>query len=234
MKKPVIGVSPLWDEEKKRIWMRPQYLEGLEEAGAVPVVLPLPVSETALKQIADSFDGFLFTGGGDMDPVLYGQVKADYCGEICEPRDKMETFLFREAIMNLKKPALGICRGMQLFNVMFGGSLYQDIPAEFSKEIDHEAGPPYDVHAHGVRLLPESPLCKLVGSERLEVNSNHHQSINRLAEGLEVMALADDGVVEAVYAPARPYVWAVQWHPELLLKDEASKKLFASFVESIK
>ena len=206
-------------------------MQGLEDAGAVPVILPLTASEAVLKQISGVFDGFLFTGGGDLDPVMYGQVKADYCGEICEPRDKMESYLFREAVMNQKKPALGICRGIQLFNVMLGGSLYQDIPAEFSKEIDHLAGPPYDVHVHGVRLLPESPLCKLVGKERIDVNSNHHQSINRLAEGLQVMALADDGVVEAVYMPARPFVWAVQWHPELLLKDDASKKLFAAFVE---
>ena len=212
--------------------MYPGYARGLEEAGAVPVILPLTVSETVLKQIADTCDGFIFTGGGDLDPKLYGQTKADYCGEICEARDQMEAFLFREAVLRQNKPALGICRGIQVFNALLGGSLYQDLPTEFSSAIGHRQKPPYDVHAHTVRILPESPLGKLVGEERLGVNSHHHQGINRIAEGFEVMALADDGLVEAVYMPDRPYVWAVQWHPEIILKDEASKRLFASFVKN--
>jgi putative glutamine amidotransferase len=232
MKMPLIGITPSWDPEEKCIRMYPGYIRGLEEAGAVPVILPLKVSDTVLKQIADSFDGFLFSGGVDLDPKFYGQVKADYCGEICDARDQMEEYLFREAVLNQNKPALGICRGIQLFNAFLGGNLYQDIPAEFSTAIKHSVGPPYGVPVHAVRILPESPLAKLVGKEHLEVNSHHHQAINKVAEGLEVMALADDGLVEAVYMPDRPYVWAVQWHPELLPNDEASKKLFASFVEN--
>jgi putative glutamine amidotransferase len=215
--------------------MYPGYTRGLEEAGAVPVILPLTVSETVLKQIANFFDGFVFTGGGDLDPEWYGQAKADYCGKVCEARDQMEAYLFREAVLNQNKPAFGICRGIQLFNAFLGGNLYQDLPAEFSSTINHRQGPPYNVPAHTISLLPESPLAKLVGKERLEVNSHHHQAINNLAEGLEIMAMADDGVVEAVYMPARPYVWGVQWHPELMPKeDEASRKLFASFVKSTK
>jgi putative glutamine amidotransferase len=211
--------------------MLPGYMQGLEEAGAVPVILPLTVSETVLKQAADFFDGFLFTGGHDVNPELYGQEKT-HCGEICEVRDKMEAYIFREAVLNQNKPALGICRGIQFFNVMLGGSLHQDIPAEFSSAISHAQKPPYDVCAHAVQLISESPLGKLIGKERIEVNSYHHQGINRLAKGLEVMALADDGLVEAVYIPDNPYAWAVQWHPELSLKDEVSKKIFASFMES--
>jgi len=212
--------------------MYPGYIQGLEEGGAVPVILPLTVSETVLKQIADFFDGFLFTGGPDLDPKWYGHEKNDCCGEICETRDQMEECLFREAVLNQNKPALGICRGIQLFNAFLGGSLYQDLPAEFSSAVNHKPGPPFDVHVHAVRLLPESPLCKLIGKERLDVNSDHHQGINRIAGGLEIMAVADDGLVEAVYMPDHPYVWAVQWHPEVLLKDETTKKLFASFVKN--
>ena len=230
MRMPFIGLTPLWDENEGCICMYPGYIRGLEEAGAVPVILPLTKSETVLKQIADSFDGFLFTGGGDLDPKYYGQEKADYCGKICEGRDQMEAYLFREAVINQNKPALGICRGIQLFNAFLGGSLYQDLPTEFSTAINHRQVPPYNVPTHAVRLLPESPLCKLVGKERLDVNSHHHQAINRIAEGLEIMALSDDGLAEAAYMPDRPYVWAVQWHPELLPNDEASGKLFASFV----
>jgi len=232
MGRAVIGVVPLWDVKRNRIWMYPGYVQGLEEAGALPVILPLTVSETVVKQIADFFDGFLFTGGSDLDPKWYGHAKADYCGEICEARDQMEDYLFREAVLNQNKPALGICRGIQLFNAFLGGSLYQDIPTELPSAVNHKPGPPYDVTAHTVRLLPESPLGKLVGKERLDVNSDHHQGINRIAGGLEVMAVADDGLIEAVYMPDRPYVWGVQWHPESLLKDETTKKLFSSFIGS--
>jgi putative glutamine amidotransferase len=229
---PLIGITPIWDEKESRVCIYPGYIRGLEEAGAAPVILPLNVSEAVLKHIADSFDGFLFSGGPDLAPEWYGQEKADYCGEICEARDKMEAYLFREAVLNQNKPAFGICRGIQLFNAFLGGNLYQDLPAEFPGTIAHRKGPPFDVPAHAVHLLPESPLGKLIGKERLEVNSHHHQAINALAEGLEIMALSDDGLVEAVYMPARPYVWAVQWHPELLPNDDASGKLFASFVRS--
>jgi len=232
MKQPVIGVIPLWDEKKDSIWMLPGYMRGLEEAGAVPVILNLTVSETVLKQSACSFDGFLFTGGHDVNPKLYGQENKGYCEEICDIRDQMEAYIFREAVLNRNKPALGICRGIQLFNVLLDGSLYQDIPSELPSAVKHTKGPPYDVPAHSVRLLPESPLRKLIGKENIEVNSYHHQGINKLAKGLEVMALADDGLVEAVYMPDRSYVWAVQWHPEFSLKDENAKKIFSSFTES--
>jgi len=232
MKRPIIGVIPLWDEKKDSIWMLPGYMQGLEEAGAVPVVLHLTVSETVLKHTAYYFDGFLFTGGHDVNPRLYGQENSR-CEEICEIRDQMETYIFREAVLNQNKPALGICRGIQLFNVLLGGNLYQDIPTEFSGTINHTKGPPYDVPAHNVRLLPNSPLFKLIGKEYIKVNSYHHQGINRIAKGLEIMAMADDGLVEAVYMPDHSYVWAVQWHPEFSLNDEISRKIFSSFVKSV-
>jgi len=233
MKMPLIGITPIWHKDEGCVCIYPGYIRALEEAGAVPVILPLTVTEPVLKQLADSFDGFLFSGGGDLDPEWYGQEKSEHCGEACEARDKMEAYLFREAVLNQDKPALGICRGIQLFNAFLGGSLYQDIPTEFPSAIGHRQDRPYDVPAHAVRLLPESPLAKLVGKERIEVNSHHHQAISTLADGLEIMALADDGLAEAVYMPARPYVWAVQWHPELMPTEEASRRLFASFVGSV-
>jgi len=232
MERPIIGVIPLWDEKKDSIWMLPGYMRGLEEAGAAPVILPLTVSENVLKQTADKFDGFLFTGGHDVNPKLYGQEKTVHCGEICEERDRMETYIFREAVLKQNKPALGICRGIQFFNVLLGGSLYQDIPTELPSAISHVKGPPYDVPAHSVRIAAKSPLFKLLEKEHIEVNSYHHQGVNRIAEGLEIMAVADDGLAEAVYMPDRPYVWAVQWHPEFSLKDEFSKKIFSSFVKN--
>jgi len=234
IKWPVIGVIPLWDEEKDSIWMLPGYMRGLEEAGALPVILPLTIAETILKQTVDLCDGFLFTGGQDVNPKLYGQQINISCGETCDERDQMEAYIFREAVLKKNKPALGICRGIQLFNVLLGGTLYQDINTEITDAKNHIKGPPYDVPAHSVRLLEKSPLYELFGNERIEVNSYHHQGINRKADGLEIMALADDGLAEAVYMPERSFVWAVQWHPEFWLDNENSKKIFASFIDHCK
>jgi len=229
-----IGVIPLWDQEKDSVWMLPGYMQGLEEAGAVPMILHLTDSETVLEQMISIFDGFLFTGGQDVNPKLYGQEKNEHCGEICDMRDKMEAYIFREAVLNQNKPAFGICRGIQLLNVLLGGSLHQDIPTEFPSAITHSQKPPYDAPAHNVRILPGTPLHKLTGKECIEVNSSHHQGINRIAKGLETMALSDDGLVEAVYMPEHPRVWAVQWHPEYSLKDEMSKKIFSHFIDNIR
>jgi Predicted glutamine amidotransferases len=233
MEKPIIGVIPLWDEEKDSVWMLPGYMQGLEEAGAMPMILHLTDSETILEQAIRLFDGFLFTGGQDVNPKLYGQEKNEHCGEICDIRDRMETYIFREAVLNQNKPALGICRGIQFINALLGGSLHQDIPTEFPSAIIHSQKPPYDIPAHNVRILSNTPLHKLAGKESIEVNSSHHQGINRIAKGLEIMAVADDGLVEAVYMPEHPHVWAVQWHPEYSLKDEMSKKIFSHFVEKL-
>jgi len=233
MEKPIIALTPLWDEEKGSIWMVPEYMQGIEEAGAVPVILPLTSTEAVLKQAASVFDGFLFTGGPDMHPKFYGQEVAEHCGEICDKRDQMEACIFREAVINLKKPALGICRGIQVINIMLGGTLYQDVPTELPSKISHRQGPPYDVPAHNVRLIPDSPLYKLAGKECLEVNSSHHQGINKVAKGLEVMALSDEGLVEAVYMPDHPFLWGVQWHPECSLKYEISRKIFSSFLRAV-
>ena len=234
MKQPIIGIIPLWDDKKDSVWMLPGYARGLEDAGGAPVILPLTVSTDVLRRTAGLCDGFLFTGGHDVNPKLYNQEKSPRCGETCDARDLMEAYIFRESVLNQRKPALGICRGIQIFNALLGGTLYQDIPAEFPSSITHDVkGPPHDAPAHAVRLLPDSAIRRLIGKERIEVNSYHHQGINRLAGGLEAMALSDDGLVEAVSMPGHPYLRAVQWHPEFFLKDEASKKIFADFIENV-
>ncbi|GBU23334.1 hypothetical protein R80B4_03251 [Fibrobacteres bacterium R8-0-B4] len=166
-----------------------------------------------------------------MNPAYYGETKSAGCGEICGMRDWMEKYIFDKGVLKLGKPALGICRGLQFINVILGGSLYQDIPTELPSAITHSMKPPYDVHVHAVGVNPESPLHILIGKERIDVNSSHHQGIKNLARGLEAMAQADDGLVEAVCMPDYKYVWAVQWHPEMSLGDEVSRKIFASFAE---
>jgi len=233
MKQPLIGVIPLWDEKKESLWMLPGYTLCLENAGAAALILPLTLKENMLKQYVDFLDGFLFTGGHDVNPQMYGKEKNSFCAETCDARDKMEAYIFNEAVINLNKPALGICRGIQLFNVLLGGSLYQDIPSEFSGAINHRQMPPYNVPSHRVNIITDSPLHKITGINCIDVNSCHHQGINVLAEKLEVMALADDGLAEAVFMPSRHFVWAVQWHPEFYPNNEISKKIFAAFINQV-
>ena len=231
VKKTIIGVIPLWDEDKSSFWMLPGYLNGIMEAGGCPITLPLSDDYELIYQLAMQFDGFLFTGGQDISPSLYNEKKSDKCGHQCEPRDVMESKLFK-ILLDLDKPALGICRGIQLFNALLGGNLYQDIPTEYSCSFLHEQASPYDIPSHCVDISKDTPFGKLLEADSLRVNSYHHQAIKNLSSELTVMATSEDGLVEAVYMPGKKYIWAVQWHPEFTLKESSTRKLFSSFVEA--
>ena len=225
MKKPLIALIPQVDDEG-RWWMNPDYLNSVSRAGGVGVVLPLTWDDEELEEIAQRFDGFLFTGGPDVDPALYGQKTEDFCGEICTARDQMEMKLFRLAF-DLDKPILGICRGIQLMNVALGGTLYQDLPSQFSSEVCHRVlEKPLAREVHEI-LVEDCPFGDL--PLKLMVNSRHHQAIDRLAPGLKVRARAHDGVIEAVYMPEKPWIRAVQWHPENFQND-LSRCIFEEFI----
>ena len=263
---PLIGVTPLWDEERQSVWMLPDYLEGIQQAGGVPVVLPfgLPSAakndgslEAAIEEMVERFDGFLFTGGPDVSPGLYGQD--DMGGQIktCPRRDELEVPLLKKAVA-AGKPIFGICRGLQLINAVLGGTLYRDLPSEHPSEIVHRQAKPYGRYTHTVQLagplrelladltgLPAGGVAAKAAATAaaspatdatpavLPVNTLHHQAVRELAPGLEAMAVTPDGLIEAFYAPGARFLWAVQWHPEYLFRgDEASRRLFARFVEA--
>ncbi|MGN1404517.1 MAG: gamma-glutamyl-gamma-aminobutyrate hydrolase family protein [Ruminococcus sp.] len=234
MKQPMIGVIPLYDSEKNSVWMIPGYLNGLRHAGGLPVMLPLEATSGELEQLDSHLDGYLFPGGHDVDPAYYGAKQSANCGETCPYRDTLEKHVYGLA-WKADKPVLGICRGLQLLNVLHGGTLYQDLPTEFdtAKEIDHHMTPPYERAVHEVELTANSPLYELLRKEKLAVNSYHHQGICRLGEGLSVMARAEDGLAEAVCAPEKKWIWAVQWHPEWMYSwDEDQEKIFTAFVKA--
>ena len=229
MAKKQIGVVPLWDEEKNSLWMLPNYLDAIRESGGIPVIFPLHVPPEDAVQILDGCDGLLLTGGHDISPALYGQEKKQTCGALCQARDKLEQALYRRAVER-DMGVLGICRGIQMVNVLEGGTLYQDLPTEHPSDVEHHGKPPYDQVIHWVNLRPA--LQELLGTERLGVNSYHHQAIRELGENLEILAQAEDGVVEAVRRRNSRFVWAVQWHPEFSFwTDVNSRKLFRAFVD---
>ena len=230
--KPVIGVMPLWDENKNSFWMLPGYLEGISEAGGLPLTLPLTENMQDLKEVLEICDGLLFTGGHDVSPWVYGEERIPGCNACCEERDRMEILVLRMAIEK-DKPVFGICRGIQLINAALGGTLYQNLPDQFPSVIEHHMSPPYDAVCHNVILENGSPLQKLLQTENLGVNSYHHQGVCRVAPDLKVMARSEDGLVEAVYRPESRFLWAVQWHPEFSYKvDPSSRQLFSALVQA--
>lgn len=232
MKKPMIGLVALYDEKKESYWMLPGYMAGLLEAGAIPVMMPLTAERDDICRLLDRLDGVLLTGGHDVNPRLYGETPAKECGALCDERDKMETVLLEEAL-KADKPVFGICRGLQFLNVHLGGSLYQDLPGQRPGQVEHHMEPPYEIPVHEVSIEEGSPLEAIIGQKMLPVNSYHHQGIKELAPGLQAMAYAPDGLVEAVSLPGRSFVMAVQWHPEFSYRtDAASRKLFAAFVKA--
>lgn len=215
---PIIGVTPLWDAERKSVWMLPDYLDGIRAAGGIPVVLPLEMSEKDADRIVETCDGFLFTGGQDVGS--------------CPERDKLETLLLSKALPS-DKAILGICRGLQFINVFLGGTLWQDLPSQHPSEIVHRQGKPYGTPTHKVMLSGD--LSKLLGKETLEVNTLHHQAAKELGENLEMMAVAPDGIIEAVQMAGKRFVWAVQWHPEYMFRtDPDSLAIFLCFVKHCK
>ena len=226
-----IGVIPLIDYGRNSYWMIPGYLKGLQTAGALPIILPVIERGREIQTVMEMCDGFLFTGGQDVDPALYHSEKSPLCGECSPERDKMERLILDEA-MNRDKPILGICRGIQFINAALGGTLWQDIPTELSSNVIHCQKPPYDISSHDVEIKTDSPLYSLLKKEKISVNSYHHQGVRKLSSQLVSMAAAPDGLVEAVYAPDHKFLWAVQWHPELAYQlDENSRLIFEEFVK---
>ena len=231
--KPIIGLIPLWDDEKESIWMLPGYLEGIEMAGGIPLIFPLTTDKENIKELVNQVDGILLTGGHDVSPYLYKEEKLDNV-ECCEKRDYMEYMVLKYSLQQ-HKSILGICRGIQLLNVYFKGSLYQDLPTQYKSEVNHHQSPPYDIPAHSVNIVKDSPLYDVLKIDSLRVNSYHHQAIKSLAQDLSIMAISEDGLIEGVYKEDERFVWGIQWHPEFNYKiDFNSQKIFLAFIDSMR
>jgi len=215
---PIIGVTPLWDAERKSVWMLPDYLDGIKAAGGIPIILPLEMAEEDADRIVETCDGFLFTGGQDVGS--------------CSERDKLETLLLSKALLS-DKAILGVCRGLQFINVFLGGTLWQDLPSEHPSEIVHRQGKPYGTPTHKVIL--NGNLKTLLGKDIIEVNTLHHQAAKDLGSDLTPMAVSPDGIIEAIQMVGKRFVWAVQWHPEYMFKtDPDSLAIFSCFVRHCK
>jgi putative glutamine amidotransferase len=223
--KPTIGVT--------RCSRLDDYLSSIEQAGGRPRVLE--VSESPRK-VLDEIDGLLLTGGGDVDPVLYGEDRHPTTDDAEPGRDEFEIDLARRAMAG-DMPLLAICRGAQVLNVAAGGTLVQDIPSLVTSDLSHSITEPKSADAHAVTVAPGSRLEQALGSRvdsshTCRVNSRHHQSVGRVGTGLIPSATAPDGIVEAIEsaAPDAAFCLGVQWHPENFWRTGEFSPLFDSFV----
>lgn len=247
MKKPIIGLTPQYDYERNRVWVGPNYLNSITTHGGIPLILPLDITKEDLEILSDTLDGFLFTGGPDIDPMRFGEEPVENYGVIIPERDKMEEDLFHIALES-NKPMLGICRGMQLFNVFLGGTLFQDIKEQcekvytlpYSREqaskkyhLSHYQKSDNHVLTHSVNIFNRSKLYQLLQKDTIRVNSFHHQSVKDLAPSLIYSALAPDSIVEGIEIPNHKFFIGVQWHPEHLSAiDENAANLFKGFIKA--
>ncbi|MCL6517502.1 gamma-glutamyl-gamma-aminobutyrate hydrolase family protein [Alicyclobacillus sp.] len=193
------------------------YAKGVEAAGGVPVIIPYLTDEAALARLADGLDGLLLAGGEDVDPNRFGESPTIGLGQVTPERDELEIALIAQ-MRRRNKPILGICRGIQVLNVAFGGTLYQDLPRQWGGRIQHSQKARRDHLSHSVHIEPGSRLADLFeGRSEVRCNSFHHQAIREVGDGLVPVAWDEEGLIEAVEAADKEaFVVAVQWHPENL------------------
>lgn len=222
--KPLIAISCDVEEEPSKMVLRESYLFALRAAGATPVPLPVLPDQHEMERMISLVDGFIFTGGDDLNPKHYGMTARDHVDLNSEKREKTD-LKYMEAALDSKKPILGVCYGMQLLNVVRGGTLYQDI----RNEIDHDVLShklPDQLTAHKVRIKSDSKISDVFSEEEITVNSSHHQSIRSVGEGLEAVAESPDGVIEGIESENKDrYLVGVQWHPERMVRKKQETEL---------
>ena len=221
----VVGIADTCPETN-RVSVRTTYTESISCAGHIPFVLPAQTNRAVVARMLESVDVLLLCGGEDVDPARYGAAPSPLLGEVNLKRDAWEFLLLDEAVRR-RLPVVGICRGCQVINVYFGGTLWQDLPSERPGEIVHR-----NKELHPIRIEPGSRLSGCFGSESLQVNTSHHQAVNKLAPGVKAVAFAPDGVVEAIESETLP-IAVVQFHPEKLFVNKGRsefRNLFANIL----
>ena len=225
---PLIGIIPAV-RENSEIYLPFSYQNAIERSGGESLILPLTKSVSAIARSIDICSGFLFIGGPDPDPRLYGEDRHPLCHTV-KMRDDNDTVYFN-SILESGKPIIGICRGIQMINLLLGGSLYCDVKESIGGAILHSDGE--KATSHPLKITEGSPLERLFSRDQITVNSQHHQGVRRLGRGLAPMAYAPDGLIEAVYHRSHPYLRAYQWHPERsVATDEYSPAIFRDFLSA--
>jgi len=224
--RPLIGICSNYDMDIKEYCLSDFYVDALYRAGASAVLLPPIEDLNLLEPYLQICNGYVFPGGGDVDPFHWGELPQWGLGEINPRRDYFELKL-AELVMDRRLPVLGICRGCQILNVAARGSLMQDI----SSPLKHQQEAPREYPFHDITIKPGTLLAKILDKAEIRVNSFHHQAIERPGRGMRISALAPDGIIEAVESAEAPFILGVQWHPECM-RDKASDQLFRALVQA--
>jgi len=234
MNKPLIGIT--LDSEQagaysKYPWyaLRENYCDAVADAGGLPV--PLPHRPEIANEYVHFLDGLIITGGAfDVDPVLFGSNKRHHTVVTKNLRTEFEFAITKKAIKQ-DTPILGICGGQQLLNVALGGTLIQHIPDEIDNALEHEQPNPRNQPGHEISVKPNTLLGRITGTEKMFVNSAHHQAVNSTGESVIINSTASDGVVEGIELPGKRFCLGVQWHPEFLI-DPGDKRIFDALIEA--
>ncbi len=241
VKCPIIGISAtllmiesgcLMGRERSAVGY--DYIRAIQQAGGVPVVLPIVNEHHLIQQQIEIIDGLLLSGGYDVSPLCYGEDPKPGLEAICPERDIYEIELVQSA-QRSNKPIFGICRGLQLLNVALGGTLYQDINLSIPSALQHQSKAKPDEATHAITISSQSLLHSIMNETKVLTNSFHHQAIKDLAPDLVVNAQSSDGVIEGVESPGPDFILGVQWHPELMIEKHSNMlKIFQAFLEAAK
>lgn len=229
------AVNARGGQDRGRIEIWDTYLRSLERVGLAALLVTPAHSRESIASLMAECDGLVLSGGGDMDPALWGEAPVPGLDDVSPERDAMEYAALEEAFAR-DLPVLGICRGCQVVNVYFGGTLYQDLPTQRPGGVDHRQSAGWDRTQHEVQVAPGSRLADVLGVGGVHVNSFHHQAVRDVAPGLVATATVD-GLVEAVESADERWLVAVQWHPERHGADapdtDPSIRLLRAFREAV-
>ena len=236
---PIIGLTTRKDLTPTGlpvVMVQQAYVHAIIQAGGAPLLIPSDLPNAGWRELRQRLDGILFTGGGDIAVEHFNAAPHPKVDGVDEARDALELDLVRCAAQD-GTPFLGICRGLQVANVALGGTLYTDIHDQAVDALNHsyENANPLKERTeliHAVRVEAGSRVKGILGASLLQVNSLHHQGVKDLAPGLAAVAFAPDGMIEAIELPGHPFGIAVQWHPEWLTDQEATRRLFKAFVDA--
>ena len=224
--KPIIAITPDYTYESQKYILSEYYVNAVKKAGGYPIVI---FDNIDMPHI----DGMILTGGGDVNPILFGEEPILQNGEISPKRDNFEWQLC-EYKKKKKIPVLGICRGMQILALCSGGSIYQDIYTQTNTNIKHIQKAPRFQGTHTIDITENTILYNIAKQHSCIVNSFHHQSIKQVGEQFIVSAKSKDGLIEAIEHKTLPFAVGVQWHPEIMTKDSIQQHLFQTFIEKAK
>lgn len=222
--KPLIGISANYGDNNSKL--AENYYKSVVAVGGVPVIIPVTDDLATIEAIVGRLDGILLSGGGDMHPRYYNEEPIPENGTPDELRDRYDVTLIKSAV-EYQLPVLGICRGMQVINTVFGGSLYQDINVQYADKqpMCHSQNEERSVTTQTASVVADSLLYSIVSCNTLPINSIHHQAVKRIADGFRAVAFADDGICEAIESLYYP-ILGVQWHPEHLSGADAAGEHF--------